>query len=614
MFEMALMAIVLLATLALFGDTYAVPLAADNTTRSDVSVTPADTSSQAQTAFSMLSSPTPTDPTSASVLTTYPSSTSTPRSTLSLVLAEATPSSSTLDSDSDSVPDSLLSFLSSLAGALTSTSSTDSTSSTSAQSTTTVVSTVYQSAPTTTTTAPPKTVTDTITIVPPPTPSSTIQDSTAWTAPPQMTDLSAFNIKNFAYGKNNVRLIVSDPPQEDKSDSPPDTLTGAALAVLSAVGAGLIPPPPNKTTNSFLQLYYPANSINPGQKPQGGADFYATPLDLSRARNVSMEYSVFFPSDFDWVEGGKMPGIYGGHDGCSGGDDALDCFSTRLMWRSNGAGELYLYAPKDKQTAALCKTPPQSVCDSDYGFSIGRGAFYFAAGKWTHIRQTVVLNTPGEQDGGFTLDVNGKRVIERSDIFYRDDPSGDAGSGASALTEEAVKASSALGMERDFFNQTAGRSKLKVDSVLSDANALAPARVARDFTPEFAPASYWPEDVEYTPKFTPMWDFIPRIGVSKLAPIVDDDETVTTTIITTTVVLPTSTVTAGPTTTETVYVMAMETGVPVGLSGLSKLADREPVGFTGLFFSTFFGGHEPKFATPKDQFSWFKDFSMTIND
>ncbi|KAI0689030.1 hypothetical protein C8T65DRAFT_520831, partial [Cerioporus squamosus] len=232
-----------------------------------------------------------------------------------------------------------------------------------------------------------------------------------------MTDLSAFNIQNFAYGKNNVRLIVSDPP-EDEAASSSGTLTEAAAALLHGILGGFLPPVP-KTASAYLQLYYPANSINPGQEPQGGADFYATPLDLSRASNVSMEYSVFFPSDFDWVEGGKMPGIYGGHDGCSGGDDALDCFSTRLMWRGKGLGELYLYAPKDKQTAALCKTPPKSVCDSDYGFSIARGAFQFATGKWTHIRQTVVLNTPGKQDGGFALDVNGKRVIERSDIFYR---------------------------------------------------------------------------------------------------------------------------------------------------------------------------------------------------
>ena len=31
-----------------------------------------------------------------------------------------------------------------------------------------------------------------------------------------------------------------------------------------------------------------------------------------------------------------------------------------------------------------------------------------------------MLNTPGKQDGSFTLNVNGRRVIERHDVFYRD--------------------------------------------------------------------------------------------------------------------------------------------------------------------------------------------------
>ncbi|KAJ3877025.1 hypothetical protein F5051DRAFT_17105 [Lentinula edodes] len=60
--------------------------------------------------------------------------------------------------------------------------------------------------------------------------------------------------------------------------------------------------------------------------------------------------------------GGKLPGLYGGRQGCSGSDAAVDCFSTRPMWRKDGQGELYLYAPKDKQTDSLCNDP-KSVCD-----------------------------------------------------------------------------------------------------------------------------------------------------------------------------------------------------------------------------------------------------------
>lgn len=77
--------------------------------------------------------------------------------------------------------------------------------------------------------------------------------------------------------------------------------------------------------------------------------------------------------------GGKLPGLYGGKKGCSGGDTAEDCFSSRLMFRTGGMGEvcllalsardqclitllpqLYLYAPREKQVAALCTLKPLS--------------------------------------------------------------------------------------------------------------------------------------------------------------------------------------------------------------------------------------------------------------
>jgi hypothetical protein len=78
------------------------------------------------------------------------------------------------------------------------------------------------------------------------------------------------------------------------------------------------------------------------------------------------------------------------------------------------------YAPKDKQADDLCATPPVSVCDQEYGLSIGRGSFNFTPGAWTHVRQTVSLNTPGQQDGSFVLEVDGEQVINRNDVFYRD--------------------------------------------------------------------------------------------------------------------------------------------------------------------------------------------------
>lgn len=144
--------------------------------------------------------------------------------------------------------------------------------------------------------------------------------------PPKMTDLAAFNITYFPRGRNHITIVDRVPPWAIK----PTINTSQGL------------PPQSLRNSSVLQVVYPAWSANPAGKPSGGVDFYASPLDLAEARSVTLSYCVFFPVDFKWVKGGKLPGLYGGHVGCSGGHSARTCFSTRLMWRAHGIGELYL--------------------------------------------------------------------------------------------------------------------------------------------------------------------------------------------------------------------------------------------------------------------------------
>lgn len=58
--------------------------------------------------------------------------------------------------------------------------------------------------------------------------------------------------------------------------------------------------------------------------------------------SMMVSYEVAFDEGFDWVKGGKLPGLRGGSaNGCSGGSqaDGSDCFSTRIMWRTDGEGE-----------------------------------------------------------------------------------------------------------------------------------------------------------------------------------------------------------------------------------------------------------------------------------
>jgi hypothetical protein len=165
----------------------------------------------------------------------------------------------------------------------------------------------------------------------------------AWTAPANFSDLGSFKVQKFASGKSNLQLVNGIPAS---ASSPLPQLLPTALPFLLPPLFGSTPvDQPSQSwdnTSTAMQLLYPATSSNPAGKPVGGAEIYFSPLNLSTSNNVTLIYSVFFPFNFDWVLGGKLPGIYGGHTGCSGGNDALSCFSTRMMWRQWGAGELYL--------------------------------------------------------------------------------------------------------------------------------------------------------------------------------------------------------------------------------------------------------------------------------
>ena len=104
-------------------------------------------------------------------------------------------------------------------------------------------------------------------------------------------------------------------------------------------------PAPGSVANSsapVLQVQYPAGSFQDNNV--GGAQFYAMwNSSGSPFQSMLVSYEVAFDSGFDWVKGGKLPGLRGGPDpnNCSGGNQAngTNCFSSRLMWRPDGDGE-----------------------------------------------------------------------------------------------------------------------------------------------------------------------------------------------------------------------------------------------------------------------------------
>ncbi len=171
-----------------------------------------------------------------------------------------------------------------------------------------------------------------------------------------------------------------------------------------------------RLVDTQLQVTYPEGSSNPGEDIVGGYGGYANPISLENANKVFLEYKVLFPKGFDWVRGGKLPGLYGGKKGCSGGDDANDCFSTRMMWRVEGRGEMYMYVDKTSQVEDFCSEG--CIPNETYGYSFGRGNFVFKPGKWTTVTQVLVLNSEGS-NGSVQVYIDGILSISVSSVNFK---------------------------------------------------------------------------------------------------------------------------------------------------------------------------------------------------
>ena len=78
-----------------------------------------------------------------------------------------------------------------------------------------------------------------------------------------------------------------------------------------------------------------------------------------------------------------------------------------------------MYVDQRKQVPGFCHIPPLTLCNPNYGDSLGRGGFVFNAGKWTEVSQTITLNTPGVNDGKFLVKADGIEAIKFDQVSWR---------------------------------------------------------------------------------------------------------------------------------------------------------------------------------------------------
>jgi len=224
------------------------------------------------------------------------------------------------------------------------------------------------------------------------------------TAAMSTTDTQALLVSQWSLGKGRIQdnpqnlAFVDDP----FPNSPPLGTNSSA-----------------SSTSPVLRVTYPEGSFS---HDTGGAQLYTlwNTTDGSSFNTMMVTYEVAFDAGFDWVKGGKLPGLRGGlnSSGCSGGNksDGLECFSSRIMWRASGHGENYAYIPT---TNGLCSRAG-IICNSDYGISLQRGAFAFVKGKWNRITMLVQMNSPPTSpNGNIAVYFNDLPAISKSSLQIR---------------------------------------------------------------------------------------------------------------------------------------------------------------------------------------------------
>ena len=156
-----------------------------------------------------------------------------------------------------------------------------------------------------------------------------------------------------------------------------------------------------------LAVKFPARTYGP---EKNGAVWR---LDFDRSYEaIEVRFDVMFENGFDFVRGGKLPGLYGGK-GNTGGNKptGTDGFSARMMWREDGRVVQYLYYPDQ---------PGRYGHQIPWMDASTKKQIRFIPGKWHTVVHQVTINTPGKRDGKLRAFFDNKPVLKLDDLRFRD--------------------------------------------------------------------------------------------------------------------------------------------------------------------------------------------------
>jgi hypothetical protein len=191
----------------------------------------------------------------------------------------------------------------------------------------------------------------------------------------------------------------------------------AAMGTTAMAGASNVALVSDADHGNALKITYPAKSgsiacvAESTCVTEGGLVFRAPLPDGNRIDSVLLSYWVKFDQDFEWVKGGKLPGLCGGECPTGGRDVERDRFSIRYMWRGGGEAMVYSYLTQ----------PP----NPGTGLNMGVGKWSWQSdGKWHHVQEELVLNTSTNDDGiirvWYDRPTSDPPTFEQKNLMYYD--------------------------------------------------------------------------------------------------------------------------------------------------------------------------------------------------
>ena len=176
------------------------------------------------------------------------------------------------------------------------------------------------------------------------------------------------------------------------------------------------------STGGSLEFKFPANVA--GKDLSGAMGLMTFDSRRTTYWDTTLEYDFRFSTDFEFRQGGKLPGLGAGIDATGGNHPSTNerlGYTARFMWRRNGNIVLYLYAINSEgwihpTTGVMYGEDIQlKYLEGDHA-----GEDVQATPRtWYHIKQRIAMNDPGVDNGRMWVWVNGDLALFKNDIMYR---------------------------------------------------------------------------------------------------------------------------------------------------------------------------------------------------